>query len=252
MSLINTYFWDEIKNFLIAFQFLTIFPIKIDLKIKEKDYGNSLLYFPIIGLLIGGILVLTLFSLDFLPHLVVYILILVLSIFITGAIHLDGFADTCDGFYGAKAKEEILRIMRDNHIGAIGTVGVVCLLLFKFVLFQSIPQNRLWRALIMMMVFSRWSQVLACVSSKYVHQEGKAKFFVENANRKKFFIGGFFTFTIFFLLSSLKGAALFIFCIIPVFLFINFVKRKIGGLTGDTIGAVSEIAECAVLLSIVF
>jgi len=237
-----------VKQFLIALQFLTVLPIKIKSEVEERDFGNSLLYFPVIGILIGLVLCTAVFLLSVLPNIVVAVIILIMSIVITGGIHLDGFADTCDGFYGSKPKEKILEIMRDSRVGTMGVAGVVCLLLLRFTLIVSIPREILWRVLIMMVVFARWSQVLACYMSKYARKEGKAKYFIEHAGKKEFLVGILLTSGLFLLLMQVKGIILFIICMFPILLFINRIKRKIGGMTGDTIGAVNEIAEVLILL----
>ena len=237
----------EMKKFLIALQFLTILPIKIKLKIKKEDFGKSLAYFPIVGMLIGLVLSLSLFLFSSLPSLVIVALILVISTIITGGIHLDGFADSCDGLYGPKTKEKALEIMRDSHIGVMGVTGIILLLLLKFVFLFSIPREILWKILILMAVFARWSQVLACFSSNYARKEGKAKYFVKYDSKKEFLVGTFFTIALFLLLMKLEGVILLLLCFLPVFMFINYVKRRIGGMTGDTIGATSEIAEIAIL-----
>jgi adenosylcobinamide-GDP ribazoletransferase len=236
-----------VKKFLIALQFLTILPIKIKSEIEERDFGASLIYFPIVGAIIGLLLIIVLVIFDFLPHIVKIALILTTSIFITGGIHLDGFADTCDGFYGAKSKEEILKIMRDSRIGTMGVVGVVCLLLLKFSILASLPKEILWETLITTVTFARWAQVLGCYLSRYARQEGKARYFIEYAGLKEILLGTFFTLMAFFILLQVKGVILFFVSTLPIFLCINYVKRRVGGMTGDTIGATSEIAEVSML-----
>lgn len=236
------------KRFLIALQFLTILPVKIKLEIEQSDFGKSLLYFPLIGMLIGTLLSLSLFLLGGLPRMVRAIFILIMPIIITGGIHLDGFADTCDGFYGARPKEVILQIMRDSQIGVMGVIGLVCILLLKFSLIASIPQNILWRPLIMMMAFSRWTQVLGCYMSSYPREDGKAKYFIEYDSKKEFLAGVFFVIVLFLLLAGLKGLVLLVLSLAMILLFINYVKKRIDGMTGDTIGATSEIAEVLMLL----
>mgnify|MGYP001589761025 CR=1 FL=1 len=236
------------KRFLVALQFLTILPVKIKSEIKEKDFGDSLLYFPVVGLLIGLLLSLGVLSFSFLPALVKSAMILILSILITGGIHLDGFADTCDGFYGNKSGEKILEIMRDSRIGVMGVIGIVSLLLLKFSVIVSLSEAPLWKILIMMPVFSRWSQALACNAASYARREGKAKYFMEYASRRDVIIGGIFTLIISVLLMQHRGLVLFFASLIPVSLFLYYIKRRIKGMTGDTIGAVNEIAEVCVLL----
>lgn len=235
------------KRFLIALQFLTVLPIKIKSEIAKEDFSRSLLYFPVVGMLIGLVLSGVALLCGVLPNPVVAVLILIISIVITGGIHLDGFADTCDGFYGPRPKEKILEIMRDSRVGTMGVVGVVCLLLLKFTLIVSIPQNVLWKTLITMTVFARWSQILACCTSDYAREEGKARYFVEYASKTELLVGSIFTVVLFLLLMKFKGVILLVLSSFPVLLFINYVKKKLGGMTGDTIGAISEIAEVAVL-----
>lgn len=235
------------KKFLLALQFLTILSIRINLKIKEQDFGQSLFYFPIVGFLIGLVLAALAACLRFLPDLVTGACVLISSIIITGGIHLDGFADTCDGLYGRRTQEEILKIMRDSRAGVMGVIGVTCLLLLKFTLIVSIPQDFLGKSLILMATFSRWSQGLACLVSKYARSEGKAKFFIEYARKKDVIIGGLFTLVLFLLMAKVNGVLIFASAILCASLFIQYAKRKLGGMTGDTIGATSEIAEVAVL-----
>ena len=236
------------RGFLVALQFLTILPLEIKSEVKEKDFGRALIYFPVVGALIGLVLALVLLAFDFLPNLAKIALVLTSSIIITGAMHLDGFADTCDGFFSGKSKEKILSIMHDPHIGTIGTIAVVSLLLLKFSLMASISKDILWKSLIMMAVFSRWIQVLACYLSKYAKEFGKARFFIEYASLKEVIIGGLITVTLLYVLENWKGLFLFIPVLAAAFLLINYIKRRIGGMTGDTIGAVSEIIEVCVLL----
>ncbi|MDP3041894.1 MAG: adenosylcobinamide-GDP ribazoletransferase [Candidatus Omnitrophota bacterium] len=237
------------RSFLIALQFLTIFPIKIKSEIKNEEFGLSLFYFPLVGLAIGLVLSSSAILFSFLPVLVKGVLILIVSVIIAGGIHLDGFADTCDGFCGNKPKEKILEIMRDSRIGAMGAIGLILLLLFKFSLIVNLQGAILWKALIEMAVFSRWSQVLACEITSSVRQEGKANYFIEYSSKKILILGGVFTVILFLLMAGLKGVFLFMLPFLCVLLFIQYVKRRIGGMTGDTIGAISEIAEVSVLFS---
>jgi len=236
-----------VKRFLVALQFLTVLPLRIRSEVTPEDLGGSLRYFPVIGLLIGLALAGAALLSSFLPNPVAAILILIMSIVLTGGIHLDGFADTCDGFYGPRSKEKILEIMRDSRVGVMGVTGVFCLLALKCTLIASIPHNVLWKVLIMMTVFARWSQVWVCCTSNYARDEGKAKYFVEYAGKKELLVGSIFAVALFLFLMKLKGLVLLVVSLLPLLLFMNYVKRKIGGVTGDTIGAASEIAEVAVL-----
>lgn len=236
------------RRFLIALQFLTVLPVDIKGKIEEEEIGRSLAYFPIVGLLIGAFLALIAFISSPLPYMVRGILILVAWVFITGGVHMDGLADTCDGFYAkSRSREDILKIMRDSRIGTMGAAGITLLLLFKFAMLSTIPSEDLWKALIVVAVFARWSQALACCISQYARNEGKAKYFIEHAKKTDMLAGALLTLIICGFLMKEKGVILLVLLLAVIFLFIKYVKGKIGGMTGDTIGALNEVAEAAAL-----
>lgn len=241
------------KPFLIALQFLTIFPIKIKTEIKPEDFGKSLLFFPLVGLIIGLVMFYAAFAFNLLPALMQGSLLILLEIILTGGLHIDGFADTCDGFYGFRSREKALEIMRDSHSGVMAIIGVACLLLLKFSLFVSMPITVLCKTLIAMCVFSRWAQVLACYKTAYPRQDGKAKPFIEHVRFKDVFSAGVFVFILFISLLRLKGIIIFVLAFALILAFKQYVQKRIGGMTGDTIGATNEIAEAGVLFfSLIF
>lgn len=235
------------KQFLIALQFLTILPVKVK-QIEDKDYGKALFYFPFVGIIIGVLLSLFLLFSNALPKALISSFILLSSIILTGAIHLDGLADTLDGFYGGRTKEDILNIMRDKRIGAIGAIGLFSVLIFKYSLIVSIPYNLLWRFLIISLVFSRWMQSIACSFFNYAREEGKAKNFITFSNKKDCYLSGVFVLLIFVLLVKFKGILIFLLSLFLSLIFMYYINKKINGMSGDTIGAINEIAEISVLL----
>jgi adenosylcobinamide-GDP ribazoletransferase len=236
-----------VKRFLVALQFLTILPVRIRSEITPEDLGGSLRYFPLVGLLLGLALAGAALLLGYLPHPVVAVLVLILSIALTGGIHLDGLADTCDGFGGLRPKEKVLEIMRDSRLGVMGVTGVLCLLALKGVLVASVAPDNLWRLLILMMVFSRWSQVLVCCTSSYARAEGKAKHFVEYASPKDLLAATIFAAVVILFLARWRTLLVLLLSLLVLLLFLMYVKRRIGGVTGDIIGAASEITEVAIL-----
>lgn len=235
-----------LKEFFTAWQFLTVLPAP-SVKAGEEELGKSLCYFPVVGALLGVILAALSYLLVSLPVLPGGAMILAASVILTGGIHLDGFADTCDGLGGGKSPERILEIMRDSRIGVMGAAGIALLLLFKFSLIVSIPGHFLGRSLIMMSVLGRWAQVLACFVSPYARREGKGKAFIEYAEKKGFIAAAMITLVLCFLTRQTTGLVIFGIACVIVFLFIIFIRRKIDGMTGDTVGAVSEIAEVSAL-----
>lgn len=236
------------KYFLIALQFLTVLPIKIKTKVTERDLGKSLVYFPLAGGVIGIFLALIALIFGLLSHNISIVMVLISSAILTGALHLDGFGDVCDGFFGGRSKENVLSIMRDSRIGAFGVTGLLSLFLLKFVLLLNIPQKILPGMLIVMVMFSRWIQVFACCRFDYVRTQGKAKGFMSGIHRKGFIIATCFLLIAGLGLGGVKMPVILIGASLPVIFFMRYVKKKIGGMTGDTIGASSEIAELSFLL----
>lgn len=235
------------KPLLIAFQFLTIIPIKVQ-DPQEKDFGRSLFYFPLTGCLIGVLLGGFAAALYFLPPMTAAAILTAASVGLTGGIHLDGFADTWDGLYGGKNKDRSLEIMRDSRIGVMGAAGVFLLLLLKFSVFVSFPSHELWKILIVSAAFSRWAQSFACAFFKYARDEGKALHFIYHARRADIVLGLIFVSALSFYFWKFRGVLFIFISFLPVFFFMKWIERRIGGMTGDTIGAVNEVAENVALV----
>lgn len=236
------------KYFLIALQFLTIFPVEIKQNIEEKDYAKSLNFFPLVGLLMGICLSLVLFILNPLPLPVEAAVLLIILTALSAGLHLDGFADTCDGFCsGVDSKEKILQIMSDSRSGVMGIVGVSCLLILKFSLLMTINRELLWKIIIIMAVFSRWVQTFSCVFLPYVKEKGKAQFFVLYSDKKKVIFNAILVLAGCIVFAGVKILFLLLLSFMAVYMFLLYARSKIGGVTGDIIGAASEITEAGVL-----
>jgi len=149
-------------GFLRALEFLTIIPSPLRREATPREVGRSLVYFPVIGLGIGGLL----YGLDQLFHLalpaaLVNILLLIALVVLTGAHHLDGFIDTCDGMAAGRSPEERLAIMRDSRVGGLGVVGGCLLLLAKYVSLLVLPGGYRLEGLILMSVLQGAGELAA-------------------------------------------------------------------------------------------
>lgn len=231
------------KRFLVALQFLTIIPVKINSIVDEEDFGKSLKYFPIIGIFIGIAEVFIMLSLSSLPAHITAVLMVIITCVMTGALHIDGLADTFDALYVSQDKEKALEVMREPHTGAIGAASIILDLLLKFALMLTVINFGMWQAPILMASFGRWSQVLTCFSQKYARDEGVAKYFIERADKKEILLASIFTLFIFTVLSGLSGIIAFFIVSMPLYCWIIWIRNKFEGITGDIIGATSEIAE---------
>jgi len=232
-----------IEKFLSAVGFLTIFPV------VKREFENCTIFFPLVGLFIGGFLISVNYLCSFLfSKNVVDMLVIISLVIITGGLHLDGFADTCDGFYAGKNKNDTLRIMDDAHIGAMGVIGIFCILGLKFFTLQSIPQKILYPSLLLFPTLSRWSMVFASTISKPAKNEGLGKTFIDTVSKKDFSIATIAAVLISFLIFGLKGFFILIAVFLVSFIFLKLVSKRIGGITGDILGALNEIIETLVLL----
>lgn len=239
---------------LTALQFLTRIPMEKPRKRPkvsrgqysrdEKRLGKSMAYFPIVGLVLGGILVLINWGFSIiLAPLVADALTIITLIILTGALHIDGFIDTIDGLAGGKTKEDILRIMRDSRVGAFGIVGIVSLIMLKLVLLHEMPLKIKKEAILLMPVMGRWAMVVASSLSVYARKEGTGKAFVDYCGRKEVVMGSLFALIIVGALLKVLGLELFFFILALTLLLTRFISKRIGGMTGDTLGAVNEIME---------
>lgn len=237
-------------GFLAALQFLTIIPSPLRREATLREAGHSVVYFPLIGLGIGGLL----YGLDLLfslvlPSALVNILLLIALVLLTGAHHLDGFIDTCDGMAGGRSPEQRLEIMRDSRAGSFGVVGACCLLLTKYVSLLLLPGALRMAGLILMPVLSRWAMVYAIFGYPYARKtQGMGQTFKDQTSWLQLAIATLIALAASLLLLKLFGLAVMAGIWLILIIMALFLKRKLGGLTGDTYGAINEVIEVCVLI----
>ena len=239
------------KSLLIALQFLTIIPLRPSVRPEERDIAHSMSFFPLLGMIIGGFLILiNLITSRYLSPFIASALILIGWVGITGALHLDGFTDTVDGLCGGKNKEQILRIMEDSFIGAKGAIALILLLLLKFALLVGLTNDYKNYALLFAPVAGRWSMVMGIYLSSYAREEGLAKAFFSHKTGREIFWASLITFCLGLILFRIEFFYIIGIALAVNLLLITYLKRRIGGLTGDTLGALNEIIEVITLFSL--
>lgn len=233
-----------LSDFLQAIHFLTILPVPQ--RAKEMNLARAAFFFPFVGFLIGvvSLFIARAFSLDVFVRLEALGLITV-PILLTGGLHLDGFADFCDGFFSGKSREEVLRIMKDSRIGVWGALGLVLILFWKWELLASLSGRD--GALVLALTASRWAQVVLAYFLPYANPKGGVGEAVAKKVQIRELIGAtaFLTAVVFFL----RGMGVLVFLALLPFLAglgLLFSKR-VGGITGDLLGAASEATEVFVL-----
>lgn len=233
----------------LAAQLLTILPVPQVRQVTEADLGRSMRYYPLVGLAMGVVLAAAQYLLSRrLAEIPTAAIVLVLLVILSGALHWDGVADVCDGFYKGKDKAEILAIMKDSHCGAMAIVGIVCLFALKLAFLSSLPSVSAWKAALLMPVAGRWGMVLLAASAPYARGEGTAKAYVDHAGFTEALIAALIAAAA---MGAVIGTAGLIFlCALSAFTlaFRQYAISKIGGVTGDVLGACGEFNECAFLL----
>jgi adenosylcobinamide-GDP ribazoletransferase len=246
-----------IKTFITALQFLTIFTVKKKHAVEEGDLAKSMIYFPVIGFLIGLILVYAdkLFTLAALPFTIGNLLLLALAALVTRALHIDGLADTCDGIMGGGDHGSRLAIMKDSRLGTAGALSIIFVMFLKYLCLNNLFNSEKVAALLTAPMLGRWSQTLMVFKANYGRETGLGKDFVGHLRSSSLaaasvFAIGLSAFVV--LREDTRSVLLVLSMICGVLLLTYFGKRyllrKLGGITGDAIGAVSELNEALVLL----
>jgi adenosylcobinamide-GDP ribazoletransferase len=237
-------------GFWAALQFLTIFPTPLRHKVTATTSGQSLTYFPLVGLILGAILLGLHYGLTLiLPSSVVNALLIIALVILTGAHHLDGFIDTCDGVIAGKSKKERLAIMSDTNVGAFGIVGAILLLLLKYVSLLSV--SLILPALLLMPTLSRWTMVSIIFVFPYAKSSGMGLAFKQGATWQRLTIATIMALIVAVAILKWWGLVLMVVLWLIAFGIAGYFRSRLGGLTGDNYGAINELSEVLVLLFII-
>jgi len=254
------------KSFLLILGFFTRLPVP-KTEFTEERYLKAVKLMPLVGLVIGAILVLAAFLLSLLavPALIRGAIVLCVYIFLTGGLHFDGLADACDGVFSGRNREQALNIMKDSRIGVFGTLGIFLTGLFYFALFSEVHIT----AILVFPVVGRACCLISASLAPYARPDGMGKttgkaggplsvaaaivsvfgasiltlplymLFAEAGERSAALLA-----VVPFVCSLLAGVA----AIIVTACFTATLKKRLGGVTGDTFGAVIEISSIVYLL----
>ena len=238
-----------IKPFFSALRFLTPVPVSGSWAGGERELARSSYYFPVVGLLIGGVVAAACFGLDqVLSPLAGSAIVVCLLITASRALHMDGLADTADGMLSSRPRDQVLTIMRDSRTGAMGVVAVVCVIVLKTALFASVaPEGVRWKIALLMPLAGRCAIVVTMALFPYARPGGglATVFAPRGAHRWLLLVWApVVLFAAGWLIAGTQGlvaAAASIAGAVAVGLYCH---RRIGGYTGDTLGAASELVEC--------
>jgi adenosylcobinamide-GDP ribazoletransferase len=231
-----------------ALQFLTIFPLIVRRAFTGRELGCSTAYFSLVGLLLGGMLA----GMDLAvgriwPPGVGAAILLALWVVMTGALHLDGYLDSCDALFGGWTRDDRLRILRDERVGAFAVAGGVVLMLVKHATLASI--HRRGCALIVAITLGRWAMTMAVLAYPYLRPEGLGRLIKDHVGPIQGVIATAIAAVVIVVLSGRFGLVVAGCAIVAAWLVARCGMRRLGGLTGDIYGAVCEVVEATALVA---
>jgi adenosylcobinamide-GDP ribazoletransferase len=239
------------KPLLAALRFLTIVPIPGTWGTDRADIARSVPYFAPLGLVLGGVAAGVAWTLSLVaPPMVAAVALVLLLLTFSGCLHLDGLSDTADGFLSSRSRERILEIMKDSHVGAMGVIVIVGLLLTKFAALASIPAARLWPAVLLMPLAGRAAIVVHLAVLPCARPDGLGSVFYEHRLWPAAVFSALLLAAVAAGLLGSVGLAICGLWLAVTLALAAYVRRKIGGTTGDTLGAVCEILEVVPALAV--
>ncbi|WP_292555700.1 adenosylcobinamide-GDP ribazoletransferase [Methylobacter sp.] len=239
---------NDRQLFLLALSFYTRLPHLQTLDYKQLP--QAVVYLPLVGWLVGGICGLVFYLADWLwPQTTAVILALIAGILLTGALHEDGFADVCDGFGGGMNKVRILEIMKDSHIGVYGVIGLLLLLPLKASVLIEMPAAAVPWLLLAGHSVSRLPPLLLMQRYSYAREHhSKASSAVYRPNFRELVFATAIALLPLMLLP-VSSALTLIPALLATVLLGHYFYRRIGGYTGDCLGASQQVAETVFYLS---
>ncbi|MDD2490755.1 MAG: adenosylcobinamide-GDP ribazoletransferase [Bacteroidales bacterium] len=228
-----------------ALLFYTRFPVPVKVVFSEENLSKSFRYFPLAGTLSGGVGALVYYLCCLiLPHSLAIASAIIVIILLTGAMHEDGLSDFLDGFGGGRSREDILRIMKESTIGVYGVLGVVSILFIKYLALNSLPKDLIITTLIGAHSVSRLSPIMLVNSSTYVRERlSKASHTRLKTDKKTIAIATIIA-SAPLLLFNWKFSAVYILLSALLFIvFRRYLNKRLGGFTGDTLGALQQLNE---------
>jgi len=238
----------------LAISFLTILPLIDRRRASEDTVAASFAWFPIVGFVLGAALTAEDWLLAHVFAQVIRSVLIIVSLtVVTGAVHLDGLADTADALGAGRDRERALDILRDSRVGTFGASAIFFDLTLKILALSTLAGHRRCAALLLAPMLARWAMILVASGLPYLRSSGSGSTLLGNQNKslgsRAVFVA-VFTLVVVPMLGALRAVALAgAVAIVIVFKMRWFYRRWLGGVTGDLIGACGELVEIAVLVT---
>lgn len=243
-----------VNQIILLIQFMTRIPIPIKVEYSEKQLGKGIKYFPLVGYLIGIIIFITGIVLNkYIDNkYIISLLLILIELKLVGLIHIDGLADSFDGLFSYRDKDRILEIMKDSRVGTNGVVVLIFYYLAKLILIAEIISRGDMRCLIIYPIIARMSTSVNAGFGVYARDNGMSTGIIGMNQVKDSIFSVILTLlliiSVYYNSGILKGLVMFVAGILFIFYFRRVVYKKIGGITGDTMGASLEMTGLIVLL----
>jgi adenosylcobinamide-GDP ribazoletransferase len=236
----------ELDYFFAALCFFTRLPTPAWVEHSSETLARATRYLPVVGLIVGAIAALV-FSVTalFWPKTLSVLAAMTSALYLTGALHEDGWSDMVDGFGGGWEKEQILNIMRDSRIGSFGAVALIVLLLTRFCALIELDFALIPAALLAGHTFSRFCATTLLHGLDYVRETGKAKALTSRLGHGELLFAALPALLALWLLPPLAALLGCLAAACATWYLARMFKRRIGGYTGDCLGAVQQLAEVA-------
>lgn len=242
-----------LRRFFIALQFMTRLPVPPTGSPSAEDLGKATAFFPLVGVIVGGLAALAFVSFErALPLLVSVLGAIIVAAFLTNGFHEDGFADVFDAFGGGWTKERTLEIMRDSRLGTYGVLALIFLVLGKLLLLSSLAPGQIWRWLIVAHVAARWTPLVLLAWLPSARNEGLGRLVAKQPRALELVIGAATVVAALLLTISWQATlAAFLVSLLVTLLCGLYFRQRLQGVTGDCLGAVNQFTEVALYLTAV-
>lgn len=235
------------RSLIVACRYLTVLPLPLEA--VPGDLGRAAGWFPVVGLLLGLALGAAALLLDpVLPPLAGAVLLVALWAGLTGGLHLDGLADTLDGLGGGWSREEALAIMRDERIGAYGVTAIALVVALKIATLASLEPGLRWRALLLAPALGRLGPLVLARLCPPARAEGAGHAFALAVSGRSLVAAVLVAVAAALGLTGPWGALLVAAVAADAAAFALYLRRRLGGLTGDCLGALVEGSEAGSLV----
>lgn len=241
----------QLEYFFAALRFFTRLPVPAWVGHSDTQLNHATRYFPLVGWIVGLIAVLvTWLALRVLPPSIAVLLGMAATLLATGAFHEDGFADSCDGFGGGWEAPQVLAIMKDSRIGSYGAIGISLLLLGKWNVLYELNIFML-PALFAGHAISRAAAVTLIYRLDYVRDDsGKSKPLAVRMGKGEISVAWLFGLLPLLFLPAQQAMQGMIAVLLVTWLAARYTRRRIGGYTGDVLGATQQLSEFAFFLGV--